>query len=79
MQLERVYNCKFNIIYLFSSTADGVYYLMSNEDFEIYPVYCHMTNLSDKCGGGGWTLVMKLDRDKVKHVTVNDIQILCLF
>ena len=79
MQLERVYSCKFNIIYLFSAAVDGVYYLKSNESSEIYPVYCHMTSLSGKCGGGGWTLVMKLDRDKVKYFTVNDIQILCLF
>ena len=34
----------------------------------MYPVYCHMSNLSAKCGGGGWTLVMKLDGDEVKHV-----------
>ena len=30
-----------------------------------------MSRLSAKCGGGGWTLVMKLDRDKVKHIIVN--------
>ena len=41
--------------------------LKSNESSEIYPVYCHMSSLSTKCGGGGWTLVMKLDRDKVKY------------
>ena len=34
----------------------------------MYPVYCHMSNLSVKCGGGGWTLVMKLDGNKVKYV-----------
>ena len=28
------------------------------------PVYCHMTNLG-ACGGGGWTLVMKIDGAKV--------------
>ena len=50
---------------LFSSAGNGVYYLKSNESTEIYPVYCHMSSLSAKCGGGGWTLVMKLDRDKV--------------
>ena len=33
----------------------------------MYPVYCHMSSLSSKCGGGGWTLVMKLDRNKVKY------------
>ena len=35
----------------------------------MYPVYCHMSSLSMKCGAGGWTLVMKLDRDKVKHTS----------
>ena len=31
------------------------------------PVYCHMTrNGIGKCGGGGWTLVMKIDGHKVK-------------
>ena len=60
---------------LFSSASDGVYYLKLNESSEIYPVYCHMSNLSAKCGGGGWTLVMKLDGDKVKHVIVNSIQV----
>ena len=34
-----------------------------------------MSNLSAKCGGGGWTLVMKLDGDKVKHVIFNSIQV----
>ena len=33
-----------------------------------------MSSLSAKCGGGGWTLVMKLDGDKVKHVIFNSIQ-----
>ena len=31
------------------------------------PVYCHMTrNGIGKCGGGGWTLVMKIDGHKVE-------------
>ena len=30
------------------------------------PVYCHMTSHdNDACGGGGWTLVMKIDGHKV--------------
>ena len=64
----------FNIIcLLFSSASDGVYYLKLNKNSEIYPVYCHMSSLSTKCGGGGWTLVMKLDRDKVEYVIANNI------
>ena len=27
-----------------------------------------MSSLSAKCGGGGWTLVMKLDGYKVKNI-----------
>ena len=30
------------------------------------PVYCHMTSSGlGACGGGGWTLVMKIDGTKV--------------
>ena len=30
------------------------------------PVYCHMTSHGiGGCGGGGWTLVMKIDGHKV--------------
>ena len=33
------------------------------------PVYCHMTTQGlDECGGGGWTLVMKIDGSKVLTV-----------
>ena len=34
------------ICILFSLAPDGVYNLKSNENSEIYPVYCHMSNLS---------------------------------
>ena len=34
------------------------------------PVYCHMDSVglgeNGECGGGGWTLVMKIDGSKVK-------------
>ncbi|KAL9953806.1 hypothetical protein ACROYT_G041272 [Oculina patagonica] len=33
------------------------------------PVFCHMTSLG-ACGGGGWTLVMKIDGAKVKRDTI---------
>ena len=36
-----------------------------------------MSNLSSKCGGGGWTLAMKLDPNKVKHVIGHNIQVSC--
>ena len=56
-----------------SSAPDGVYCLKSNDNSEIYPVYCHMLELPTKCGGGGWTLVMKLDGNKVNHIIVDSI------
>ena len=34
------------------------------------PVYCHMGNFG--CGGGGWTLAMKIDGTKVKYIHPND-------
>ena len=33
-----------------------------------------MSSLSAKCGGGAWTLVMKLDKNKVKYIIVNGKQ-----
>ena len=42
------------------------------------PVYCHMTSDVGECGGGGWTLVMKIDGNKVwkrweQHFTPIDV------
>ena len=32
------------------------------------PVYCHMSNSGlGECGGGGWTLVMKIDGTEVTN------------
>ena len=62
-----------------SSAPDGVYYLKSNENSEIYPVYCHMLELPTKCGGGGCALVMKLDGNKVKHIHSRHYMNLLLF
>lgn len=31
----------------------------------ILPVYCHLTDDLGACGGGGWTLVMKIDGKEV--------------
>ena len=38
-----------------------------NVESEKIPVYCHMegTTQLEACGGGGWTLVMKIDGKKV--------------
>jgi len=38
-------------------------------DFGKVPVYCHMTNSGlGACGGGGWTLVMKINGTKVSRL-----------
>lgn len=44
---------------------NGIYRLKNRYSFEEYNVYCHMSEIVG-CGGGGWTLVMKLDGEKVK-------------
>ena len=31
----------------------------------VLPVYCHMTDDLEACGGGGWTLVMKINGNQV--------------
>ena len=36
-----------------------------------FKIYCHMTNDLAGCKGGGWTLVMKIDGDKVKQRKYN--------
>ena len=38
-------------------------YMLQTDNGRI-PVYCHMTGI-DGCGDGGWTLVMKIDGNKV--------------
>ena len=35
------------------------------------PVYCHMGNFG--CGGGGWTLAMKINGNKVQISTHNNV------
>ena len=49
---------------IFRSLRNGVYTLQQNQSLPQYKVYCHMTDIP-RCGGGGWTLVMKLDGNKV--------------
>ena len=50
---------------LFRSLGNGIYQLRNYDLLEEYQVYCHMTEISG-CGSGGWTLVMKIDGNKVK-------------
>lgn len=49
---------------MLSSLTDGIYEIQLHETSENYSAYCHMSEL-DQCGGGGWSLVMKIDGNKV--------------
>ena len=53
------------LIQFCSSLENGVYNLKDSS--EIYKVYCQMTKIPG-CGPGGWTLVMKINGDKVIFV-----------
>ena len=51
--------------YLFIRKLKNKAYLL-NVDSKQIPVYCHMEAAElGACGGGGWTLVMKIDGNKV--------------
>ena len=51
--------------YLFTRKRENKAYLLYVESKKI-PVYCHMEAAElGECGGGGWTLVMKIDGKKV--------------
>lgn len=48
------------------SAQDDKAYDLTLPTFGKIPVYCHMSNSGlGECGGGGWTLVMKIDGTKV--------------
>ena len=48
----------------FFSLQENKAYMLPTDIGKI-PVYCHMTNDVGECGGGGWTLVMKINGNKV--------------
>ena len=52
------------MVFLFvRSEGNKPYHLLVSPQKKVL-VYCHMASLGT-CGGGGWTLVMKIDGDKV--------------
>ena len=56
--------------YFFTRSKGNKEYLLNVGSAKI-PVYCHMTKHGlDACGGGGWTLVMKIDGSKVLKLNV---------
>ena len=53
----------------FNRSSENKAYLLDVGSAKI-PVYCHMTKHGlDACGGGGWTLVMKIDGTKLNVLT----------
>ena len=51
-------------VFIYRSLSNGSYTLSINNSPNKYHVYCHMAEIPS-CGPGGWTLVMKLDGNKV--------------
>ena len=60
MSLHDVYN---ELFLLYRSEGNKAYSL--KVDSVILSVYCHMTDDLGACEGGGWTLVIKIDGNKV--------------
>ena len=52
------------ICYFMNSESKSDAYYLKTEDGGVARTYCHMENIQG-CGGGGWTLVMKIDGAKV--------------
>ena len=52
-----------NFVFL-RTMGNKAYPLKMGSSLELH-VYCHMTNDLGTCGGGGWTMVMKTDGNKV--------------
>ena len=78
MNYPRLYQNKCLHIFQHRESENGAYYL-STEEGGVAHTYCHMENIP-RCGGGGWTLVMKIDgaevRLKNKHAQVNIAKLL---
>ena len=52
------------LCYFINSGSRSTSYYLKTEDGGVACTYCHMENIQG-CGGGGWTLVMKIDGAKV--------------
>ncbi|XP_028396184.1 uncharacterized protein LOC114520158 [Dendronephthya gigantea] len=58
-EYRRLSSCK-DVLKKNRKAINGVYTLNSIATNQSYDVYCHMANIT-ACGGGGWTLVMKMN------------------
>ena len=56
-----------HLIVLLRSLSNGVYKLRNSHSLKEYQVYCHMNEIAG-CAPGGWTLVMKIDGEKVNTI-----------
>ena len=62
---------------MFDQVKGNTAYLLDVGSTKV-PVYCHMTTHGlDECGGGGWTLVMKIDGSKVLIINVFTTSLAC--
>ena len=62
-----------DLSFFFTRAQGNGAYLLQMHSGKV-PVYCHMTSHGlGACGGGGWTLAMKIDGSKVffKYLLLN--------
>ena len=52
------------LYYFINRESKSAAYFLKTEDGGVACTYCHMEQIRG-CGGGGWTLVMKIDGAKV--------------
>jgi hypothetical protein len=67
---DNYYHVAYNICIVLRSLSNGVYQLNYRDSPGKYQVYCHMTEING-CEGKGWTLVMKMDGNKVTKKQFN--------
>jgi len=67
LQTMNVYARTLCMLFPFISVRENKSYELQTDSGKI-PVYCHMTSDGiGACGGGGWTLVMKIDGHEVEQ------------
>ena len=60
----------YSLLFIVRARVNKAYELQLDSGKQL--VYCHMTdNDLGACGGGGWTLVMKTDGNKVVHLSLS--------